>query len=136
MRRFGRFVVLAAGLFAAAFLVGAVREPPLRFFAITGNGLVTRVQGQARPGSEASTNGARGARPYTTWTAYSGGAHSSQYSALNQVNKSNVSQLHVVWTFPVTGTVIFNPLVVDGVMYLQASGNTLAAVDAATGKEI
>ena len=42
----------------------------------------------------------------------------------------------MVWTFPVTGTVIFNPLVVDGVMYLQASRNTLAAVDAATGKEI
>src|SRR5438128_9850082 len=99
MRRLGRFVALAAGLFAAA----------------------TGVGGQARP--------------YTTWTAYSGGAHSSQYSALNQINKSNVSQLHVVWTFPVTGTVIFNPLVVDGVMYLQASGNTLVAVDAAAGKE-
>src|SRR2546425_8293463 len=101
MRRLGRFVVLAAGLLAAASGVGG-----------------------------------QGAKPYTTWTAYSGGAHSSQYSALNQINKSNVSQLHVVWTFPVAGTVIFNPLVVDGVMYLQASGNTLAAVDAATGKEI
>jgi quinoprotein glucose dehydrogenase len=114
MRRLGRFVVLAAGLFAAA----------------------TGVGGQAQPGSAASTNGTRGARPYTTWTAYGGGGDSSQYSALNQVNKSNVSQLQVVWTFPVTGTVIFNPLVVDGVMYLQASGNALAAVDAATGKEI
>ena len=113
MRRFGRFVVLASSLFAA-----------------TGGG------GQGRPGSSASTNGTRGARPYTTWTAYSGGAHSSQYSALNQINKSNVSRLEVVWTFPVSGTVIFNPLVVDGVMYLQASGNTLAAVDAATGTEI
>src|SRR4029077_3629691 len=38
--------------------------------------------------------------------------------------------------FPVTGTVIFNPLVVEGVMYLQASGNTLVAVDVATGKEM
>src|ERR1051326_3834632 len=84
----------------------------------------------------AQTNGARGARPYTTWTAYGGGAHSSQYSALDQINKSNVSQLQVAWTFPVTGTVIFNPLVVDDVMFLQASGATLAAVDAATGKEI
>src|SRR5215831_15831073 len=73
------------------------------------------------------------ARPYTTWTAYGGGAHSSQYSALNQINKSNVFQLQAVWTFPVAGTVIFNPLVVDGVMYLQSSSNTLAAVDAATG---
>src|SRR5438128_1474799 len=107
MRRLRRFVVLAAGLLAAA----------------TGGG------GQARPFDSAQ------GRPYTTWTAYGGGAHSSQYSALNQINKSNVSQLQVVWTFPVTGTVIFNPLVVDGVMYLQASGDTLVAVDAAAGKE-
>jgi len=77
-------------------------------------------------------------RPYTSWTAYGGGAHSSQYSALDRINRSNVSQLDVVWTFPVTGpgAVIFNPLVVNGVMYLQASSNTLAAVDAASGKEI
>src|SRR2546426_11776434 len=101
MRRLGRFVVLAAGLLAAASGVGG-----------------------------------QGARPYTTWTAYGGGAHSSQYSALDQINKSNVSQLDVAWTFPVTGTVIFNPLVVGRVMYLQASGSTLVAVDAATGKEI
>jgi len=114
MGRAGRFVVLAAGLFAAA----------------------TGVGGQARPDGAASTNGTRGARPYTTWTAYGGGAHSSQYSALDRINKSNVAQLEVAWTFPVTGIVIFNPLVVDGVMYLQASANTLAAVDAATGKEI
>jgi glucose dehydrogenase len=115
MRRFVRFIGLAA--------------------VVTGGGLATGLGGQAPPGS-AATNGTRGARPYTTWTAYGGGADSSQYSALTQVNTSNVSRLQVVWTFPVTGTVIFNPLVVDGVMYLQASGNTLVAVDAATGKEI
>ena len=67
---------------------------------------------------------------------YGMGYHLNRYSALDQINKSNVSQLQVVWTFPVTGTVIFNPLVVDSVMYLQASGNTLVAVDASTGKEI
>src|SRR5262245_62725137 len=75
-------------------------------------------------------------RPYTSWTSYGGSADASQYSALDQIDKSNVSQLEVVWTFPVTGTVILNPLVVDGVMYLQAAGTTLAAVDAATGKEM
>ncbi len=84
----------------------------------------TGVVGQARP------------KPYTTWTVYGGGADSSQYSALNQINKSNVSKLDVAWTFPVTGTVIFNPLVVDRVMYLQTSSNTLAAVGAGTGEEI
>jgi glucose dehydrogenase len=77
-----------------------------------------------------------GGQAHTTWTAYGGGADSSQYSALNQINTSNVSQLQVVWTFLVTGTVIFNPLVVGRVMYLQASGNTLAAVDAAIGTEV
>src|SRR5262252_3523385 len=84
----------------------------------------------------AGTDGARGAEPYTTWTAYGGGAHSSQYSALDQINTSNVPRLEAAWTFPVTGTVIFNPLVVDNVMFLQASGDTLAAVEAASGKEI
>src|SRR5438132_5515225 len=102
MRRLGRFVVLTAGLFAAATAMG----------------------GQARP------------RLYTTWMSYGGGAHSSHYPALTQINKSNVSQLLVVWTFPVTGTVIFNPLVIEDMMFLQASVNTLAAVDAATGNEI
>ena len=73
----------------------------------------------------AQTNGTRGAKPYTTWTAYGGGADSSQYSALDQINKSNVSRLEVAWTFPVTGTIIFNPLVVDEMMFLQASSDTL-----------
>jgi quinoprotein glucose dehydrogenase len=91
---------------------------------------------QSRQSTASSTNGTRGAKPYTTWTAYGGGAHSSQYSALDQINKSNVSQLDVAWTFPVTGTVIFNPLIVDGVMYLTPQNNTIAAVDATTGKEI
>src|SRR5262245_23216861 len=110
MRGSAQFVVLTAGLVAVG--VG--------------------VWGQGQPARVAL----RRARPYTTWTAYGGGAHSSQYSALNRINKSNVSQLQVVWRFPVSGTVIFNPLVVDGVMYLQSSSNTLVAVDAATGKEV
>src|SRR5262245_15552664 len=107
MGRLGRVVVLAACLSAAALLA-----------------------------QSSSTSDPRGTGPYTTWTSYGGGSHSSQYSALDQIQKSNVSQLETVWTFPVSGTVIFNPLVVDGVMFLQASSNVLAAVDAATGKAI
>jgi glucose dehydrogenase len=128
MRRFRRSVVLTVGLGASALLFHSL-------LSVVDGGLVSAVRGQARQSTAASTNGTRGAKPYTTWTSYSGGAHSSQYSALTQINKSNVSQLEVAWTFPVTGTVIFNPMIIDGVMYLQASNNTLAAVDAATGKE-
>jgi quinoprotein glucose dehydrogenase len=129
MRRLRRLVALILSVGTAAFLV-------YTFLPLLDHGLSVNVSGQARPSTSAQTNGTRGAKPYTTWATYSGGAHSSQYSALNQINKSNVSQLEVAWTFPVTGTVIFNPLIVDNVMYLQASNNTLAAVDPTTGKEL
>jgi glucose dehydrogenase len=128
MRRVRRLVLLTVSLGTAAFLF-------LSILAVVGQRFVAGVLGQTRQSTAASTNGTRSAKPYTTWTSYSGGAHSSQYSALAQINKSNVAQLEVAWTFPVTGSVIFNPLIIDGVMYLQASNNTLAAVDAVTGKE-
>jgi quinoprotein glucose dehydrogenase len=84
--------------------------------------------------AQSSSNGSRGTKPYTTWTAYQGGAHSSQYSALDQINKSNVSQLEVAWTYPVAGNITFNPIVVDNVMYVQGTGNAIVALDAATCK--
>ncbi len=84
-----------------------------------------------------SGGGARKAeKPYTTWKAYQGGSHSAQYTALNQITKANVGQLQVAWRYPVTGTIMFNPIVVDDVMYVQGSGNSIAALDAATGREI
>jgi len=86
--------------------------------------------------AQSSSNGSRSAKPYTTWTAYQGGAHSSQYSALDQINKANVSQLEVAWTYPVAGNITFNPIVVDNVMYVQGTGNAIVALDAATGKEM
>jgi quinoprotein glucose dehydrogenase len=76
------------------------------------------------------------AKPYTTWRSYGGGPHSSQYSALDQINKSNVTRLEVAWTYPVSGNIIFNPVIVDDVMYVQGSGNAIVALDAATGKEL
>ena len=78
----------------------------------------------------------RSVKPYTTWTAYQGGAHSSQYTALDQINKSNVSQLEVAWTYQINGNVTFNPVIVDDVMYVQGTGNSIVALEAATGKEI
>ena len=78
----------------------------------------------------------RQAKPHTTWQAYAGGADSSQYSALDQINKKNVAKLDVAWSVPITGASIFNPVIVDGVMYAPLGGGVLAAIDAATGKEI
>ena len=50
-------------------------------------------------------------RPYTTWNAYLGGAHSAQFTALDQITAANVSRLQVAWTFPAgKRTFLFNPL--------------------------
>jgi quinoprotein glucose dehydrogenase len=90
-----------------------------------------RLDAQGRQGG----GGRAAARPYTTWQSYAGGAHSSQYSALDQINKKNVAKLQVAWTFPLAGNSIFNPVVIDNVMYFP-TGGALVAVDAATGKEL
>ena len=93
---------------------------------------------------------------FTNWTQYLGGSDSAQYSSLKQINKANVKQLELAWSYPTgTGTFIFEPIVVDGVMYVlkagtpppnappaqpggrgPQAGTAIAALDAATGKEL
>lgn len=75
---------------------------------------------------------------YKSWRAYGGGPDSSHFVALNQITKSNVNRLKVAWIYPTgdTRSYIFNPIVVDNVMYVLARNSSLVALDAATGKEI
>src|SRR5690349_4040412 len=78
------------------------------------------------------------AQDHRTWKDYGGAADAAQYSALDQINPSNVTKLQVAWSYP-TGDgrkYSFNPLVVDGVLYVLAKNNSIVALDAATGKEI
>jgi len=72
------------------------------------------------------------------WTDYGGGPDSSHFVALDQIDKSNVSQLQVAWVYPTEDdhAYLFNPIVVDQVMYVLAKNSSLVALDAATGKEI
>jgi len=74
---------------------------------------------------------------FATWTQYLDGADSSQYSSLKQINKSNVKQLEIAWTYPTgPGIYTFDPLVVDGVMHVLAKNNSIVALDAITGREL
>ncbi|HEV2274925.1 MAG TPA: PQQ-binding-like beta-propeller repeat protein, partial [Acidobacteriaceae bacterium] len=78
-------------------------------------------------------------KAHTTWQDYEGGSDSAQYSALKQINRSNVNQLQQVWFYPAGNNGFrfgFNPIVVDGVMYVVGKDNSTVALDAATGKEI
>src|SRR5690606_23551249 len=88
---------------------------------------------EAAPGNAATS---RPAPDFRTWDQYLGGVDSSQYSSLDQIDKSNVSQLQVAWTYETGENYLFNPIVVDGVMYVLAKGRSIVALDAATGEEI
>src|SRR5262245_42207551 len=72
------------------------------------------------------------------WSDYGGGADSSHFIALDQITKSNVNQLQVAWVYPTEddNAYLFNPIVVDNVMYVLAKNSSLVALDASTGKEI
>jgi quinoprotein glucose dehydrogenase len=74
----------------------------------------------------------------TTWTDFGGGPDNARYLALEQITKSNVQQLAVAWKYPTRDNIsyVFNPVVVDNVMYVLARNNSLVALDASTGKEI
>jgi quinoprotein glucose dehydrogenase len=81
---------------------------------------------------------AHAGQDYKTWKDYGGGPDSSHFVDLKQIDKSNVNQLEVAWSYP-TGdqrSYVFNPIVVDNVMYVQARNSSLVALDAVTGKEI
>ena len=69
-----------------------------------------------------------------------GGADNIRYSPLAQINKANVTQLKVAWTydsqdaFP-NSEMQSHPVVVDGTLYVTTPSMKVAAVDAATGQE-
>ena len=78
------------------------------------------------------------AQDHTTWRDYGGASDSAQYSALKQIDRSNVAKLEMAWSYP-TGDgqkYSFNPVMVDGMLYVLAKSNSIVALDAATGKEI
>jgi quinoprotein glucose dehydrogenase len=78
------------------------------------------------------------AQNHMTWSDYGGGADSAQYSALDQVNRANVAKLEVAWTYEIGDgkKYSFNPIVVDGVMFVLGKNNSIVALNAATGKEV
>ena len=72
------------------------------------------------------------------WPLHNLDLKGSRYSSLDEINTTNVDGLELAWSFePGAGPGIAQatPLVVDGVMYLNA-GSTLFAVNAVSGESI
>ena len=74
----------------------------------------------------------------TDWSTYLGDKHRSLYSPLLQINRANVAQLQVAWTYDTgeQGEYQANNLVVAGVLYTATPSRRLIALDAATGREL
>lgn len=72
------------------------------------------------------------------WSTYLGDSARTHYSTLRQIDKSNVAQLQVAWTYDTgdRGEYQANNLVIDGVLFTASPTRKVIALDAATGKEI
>ena len=70
------------------------------------------------------------------WTVYNGGPDGDHYSKLAEINRSNVRQLKVAWTFDTgeQGGIEDNPLIVGRTLYAFTPTEKVVALDAATGK--
>ena len=85
----------------------------------------------------ASASPKEDAKSHTTWSTYLGNADGSHYSALKQIDRSNVSRLQAAWSYDSGAEPYeFNPIVVDRTMYVLAKNTSIVALDAATGKEL
>src|SRR3954470_15679641 len=73
------------------------------------------------------------------WPTVGGDSGCSRYSNLKQIDRANVTQLPLPWTFHCgdqgpAGTIECTPLVIGGVMYLTTAGCKVVALDADTGR--
>jgi quinoprotein glucose dehydrogenase len=77
---------------------------------------------------------------YNTWKIYRGDEGSNAYSQLDQINKENVNQLKVAWTYR-TGdsarsyNLECNPIIINGILYAVSPKLKVFALDAKTGKQ-
>jgi alcohol dehydrogenase (cytochrome c) len=79
-------------------------------------------------------------RPVTSqadWPTYHGRFDGNRYSALDQIDRSNVKRLAPAWTFaiPDSSRLEVTPVVVDGIMYVT-SANECYALDAGSGRRL
>ena len=70
------------------------------------------------------------------WLMYSGTLDSKRFTALDEINSDNVSELELKWAhyIPALDRAETTPLVVDGVMFITESPSNVVAVDALTGR--
>ena len=81
------------------------------------------------------------------WPYYGGDLGNSRFSPLTEINVQNISRLQIVWQWKhfdapdaqygtTPGAFENTPLMIDGVLYVTTPYNSIAALDAESGKEL
>jgi glucose dehydrogenase len=71
------------------------------------------------------------------WPVYGGGLESIRYSALKQINRTNVHRLEISWTYDAgdgPGGLETSPIIVNGILYANTPKHKVFALVAASGK--
>jgi alcohol dehydrogenase (cytochrome c) len=92
---------------------------------------------QARGRADVAPGLADPTRGSADWTSYFGDDAASSYSPQSQINRANVAHLVPAWAFsagPSDNGLSATPLVIDGILYLPTTQNSVIALDAATGR--
>jgi quinoprotein glucose dehydrogenase len=115
MRRFGRRLAAICG----ALVISSVSFSALFLVPATASQDPANSSGERRD-----------------WPAYGGEPANTHYSDLSQINRSNVKQLAVAWSFDTgeQGGLQTSPIIVDGVLYGITPTQKVFALDAANGK--
>ncbi|HEX3988884.1 MAG TPA: hypothetical protein VHZ30_05595, partial [Verrucomicrobiae bacterium] len=93
----------------------------------------------ARPDELTPANGFPKGKTFQTWERSHGDNSGMRYSTLKQINRSNVTNLEVAWTYRSNDKGMpleCNPIVVRDTMFTPTPGDSIAAVNAATGAEL
>lgn len=74
--------------------------------------------------------------PNSEWPVYGGQPAQDHFSSLSQINRTNVKNLQVAWTYDTgeKGGIQSSPIIVGGVLYSYTPTQKVIALDAATGK--
>jgi len=90
------------------------------------------------PGELTPANGFPKRETFRTWHRSHGDNSGARYSTLAQINRQNVTNLQVAWTYHSkdgAANIQCNPIIADGVMFTPTAGEYIVAVNAATGIE-
>ena len=76
---------------------------------------------------------------YSNWMRSHGGYSSMRFSSLKEINKTNIDNLEVAWTYKsknVKKSIQANPVVKDGLIYFPTPENHIVCLDGATGEVV